>query len=204
MLKYFVIRDSDTVIFFSLMMRFSWCSGIYPSFCFCFSSFAFLRSKRRRWSSSRSSMIWEDFSRTTPYFPRPFLPPLPRSYCCSLKLNSWRERNFSMLSRASSIIRGDPFRIKWSIKFNASLSNLFNTTYLENDLPILGLGSQSLENSFLDHLVISTRYQKPSTHRILIVGSLSNIAQHRSRSTPVLIRKSLIQSLLQLRLLTNP
>ena len=43
----------------------------------------------------------------------------------------------------------------------------------------------------------------PIYHPLLIVGRLSEIVQHRSRVSPVLVRKSLIQSLLQLGLLTT-
>ena len=77
-------------------------------------------------------------------------------------------------------------------------------TYLENLLPVLGLDSEGLPDSLRNHSVVSTRRLDPIFHAILVVGRLSEIVQHRSRGSPVLVRKSLIQSLLQLGLLAKP
>ena len=76
-------------------------------------------------------------------------------------------------------------------------------TYLENLLPVLGLDSEGLPDSLGNHSVVSTRRSEPPHHTVLVVGRLSEIVQHRSRGSPVLVRKSLIQSLLQLGLLAT-
>lgn len=75
--------------------------------------------------------------------------------------------------------------------------------YLENLLPVLGLRSKCLPDSFRNHSVVIAIRLHNSKSDVLIIGSLSKIIQHRSRSTPVLVRKGLIQSLFQLGLLST-
>ena len=75
--------------------------------------------------------------------------------------------------------------------------------HLEDLLPVLRLDSQSLPDRIRDHSVIVPSDKLVGNTRLRVVGSLSDIVQHRSRSTPVLVRKRLVQSLLEFCFLTT-
>lgn len=74
---------------------------------------------------------------------------------------------------------------------------------LEDLLPVLGLNGEGLPNRVGDHLVVVPVRQSRKSSPILVVRRLSNISEHGSGGTPVLVRKRLVQGLFELRLLTT-